>query len=243
MKNLVVINDKEVNFEVVDGEVFTTSLDIAAVFEKQHQHIIAKIKSINDENFRRSNFRPSRRVAISGFFEREQPYYKISKNGAAFLIMGFTGEKAEIFKIQFLEAYDKVLKENQKLKENFAIGKEQFDQSLNLIASAMQTMLKQNSAILELLRQKNEGEFKLCDKPISRVYHKRLSNEEKFLEKVIALLRKDEGLSQGELLARIGRRKDDRTALRWLHSYDGIYWRANLLDAGKYTYSYSLIEE
>ena len=136
-----------------------------------------------------------------------------------------------------------LIKEFYQIKKHFAIGKEQFDQSLTLIASAMQTMLKQNSAILELLRQKNEGEFKLCDKPISRVYHKRLSNEEKFLEKVIALLRKDEGLSQGELLARIGRRKDDRTALRWLHSYDGIYWRANLLDAGKYTYSYSLIEE
>jgi len=123
-------------------------------------------------------------------------------------------------------------------------NKEQnFSQALNLISSAMQTMLKQNSAILELLKQRSEGEFRLADKPISRVYHRRLSNEEKFIEKVIAALKKEEGIKQGELLARVGTYKNNRSALNWLHSYDGIYWRANLLDAGKYTYSYSLIEE
>ena len=114
--------------------------------------------------------------------------------------------------------------------------------ALDIIASAMQTMLNQNSTILELLKQKNEP-FSLCDKPTSRVYHKRLSNEEKFIEKVIAVLKKEEGIKQGELLARVGTYKNNRSALNWLHSYDGIYWRANLLDAGKYTYSYSLIEE
>jgi hypothetical protein len=57
------------------------------------------------------------------------------------------------------------------------------------------------------------------------------------------VLKKEEGIKQGELLARVGTYKNNRSALNWLHSYDGIYWRANLLDAGKYTYSYSLIEE
>ena len=136
-----------------------------------------------------------------------------------------------------------LVKEFYQLRDKSVINKEQnFSQALNLIASAMQTMLNQNSTILELLKQKNEP-FALCDKPTSRVYHKRLSNEEKFIEKVIAVLKKEEGIKQGELLARVGTYKNNRSALNWLHSYDGIYWRANLLDAGKYTYSYSLIEE
>lgn len=136
-----------------------------------------------------------------------------------------------------------LVKEFYQLRDKSVINKEQnFSQALNLIASAMQTMLNQNSTILELLKQKNEP-FSLCDKPTSRVYHKRLSNEEKFIEKVIAVLKKEEGIKQGELLARVGTYKNNRSALNWLHSYDGIYWRANLLDAGKYTYSYSLIEE
>lgn len=136
-----------------------------------------------------------------------------------------------------------LVKEFYQLRDKSVINKEQnFSQALNLIASAMQTMLNQNSTILELLKQKNEP-FALCDKPTSRVYHKRLSNEEKFIEKVVAVLKKEEGIKQGELLARVGTYKNNRSALNWLHSYDGIYWRANLLDAGKYTYSYSLIEE
>ena len=136
-----------------------------------------------------------------------------------------------------------LVKEFYQLRDKSVINKGQnFSQALNLIASAMQTMLNQNSTILELLKQKNEP-FSLCDKPTSRVYHKRLSNEEKFIEKVIAVLKKEEGIKQGELLARVGTYKNNRSALNWLHSYDGIYWRANLLDAGKYTYSYSLIEE
>ena len=113
-----------------------------------------------------------------------------------------------------------LVKEFYQLRDKSVINKEQnFSQALNLIASAMQTMLNQNSTILELL------------------------NEEKFIEKVIAVLKKEEGIKQGELLARVGTYKNNRSALNWLHSYDGIYWRANLLDAGKYTYSYSLIEE
>lgn len=128
------------------------------------------------------------------------------------------------------------------IKSDDAISKNQDSGTLALLAKAMTTMLSQNATILELLKKQSEP-FRLVDKPVSRVYHKRLSNEEKFLERVIATLKKEEGLSQGELLAKIGKTKDDRTALKWLHSYDGIYWRANLLDAGRYTYSYSLIEE
>ena len=70
----------------------------------------------------------------------------------------------------------------------------------------MQTMLNQNSTKLELLKQKNEP-FSLCDKPTSRVYHKRLSNEEKFIEKVVAVLKKEEGIKQGSAPIKITARR------------------------------------
>ncbi|WP_172202147.1 Rha family transcriptional regulator [Campylobacter sp. RM16188] len=202
MNSVVVINNQEVNFEVVGSEAFTTSLDVSAVFGKQHQHIIAKIKSISDENFRQSNFRPSNRVAISGLFEKEQPYYKISKNGAAFLIMGFTGEKAEAFKIQFLEAYDKVLKENQRIKQHFAIGKEQFDQAL--------TALSQKSIEVDEFKQKyyatleRENELlreKLTNKPELIKKSTRLSDAER--DEIVKLYKS--GLSQTEICRKTSR--------------------------------------
>lgn len=50
MQNVVLINSQEVEFEVINGETFTTSLNVANVFEKQHLHILAKIREFpNDE--------------------------------------------------------------------------------------------------------------------------------------------------------------------------------------------------
>ena len=235
MNEVIVINGQNVEFEVADSGVFATSLSVSRVFEKQHQHILAKIAEFPDDVFRASNFRLTERTAKFGVAMRSEPYYKITRDGFSLLVMGFTGEKAYRWKIEFIAAFNKM----EAMIRNVSNTN---SKALDIIASAMQTMLNQNSTILELLKQKNEP-FALCDKPTSRVYHKRLSNEEKFIEKVIAVLKKEEGIKQGELLARVGTYKNNRSALNWLHSYDGIYWRANLLDAGKYTYSYSLIEE
>lgn len=204
-------------------------------FEKRHDNIISQIRALPNDKFRYLNFKETERTAKFGVAVRSEPYYKITRDGFSLLVMGFTGEKAYRWKIEFIAAFNKM----EAMIRNVSNTN---SKALDIIASAMQTMLNQNSTILELLKQKNEP-FSLCDKPTSRVYHKRLSNEEKFIEKVIAVLKKEEGIKQGELLARVGTYKNNRSALNWLHSYDGIYWRANLLDAGKYTYSYSLIEE
>lgn len=232
MSALIPINNINVNFEVIDGEVFITSLQLADVFGKRHKDVIRIIANLPDDEFKAQNFKGNFYINSQN---KRQPCFNLTRDGFSLLVMGFTGERAYRWKVEFINAFNMMeqMIKSSKISDNNA---------LNVIANAMQTMLTQNATILELLKVKNEP-FMLCDKPISRVYHKRLSNEEKFLEKVIGVLKKDEGLSQAELLSRIGRRKDDRTALKWLHSYDGIYWRANLLDAGRYTYSYSLIEE
>ncbi|MFV0481329.1 MAG: hypothetical protein ACK5LP_05035, partial [Campylobacteraceae bacterium] len=114
---------------------------------------------------------------------------------------------------------------------------------LTVLTPLLQTMLSQQSTILELLKAKESQPLTYIDKPSSRLALRRLSNEEKFIVKVRDVLKKSEGLRQFELLNALGRRKDDRTALRWLHGYDGIYWRANVVGNTSPTYSYSLIEE
>lgn len=232
MNALININGVDIEFIRSGDEIFATSLQVAEVFEKRHTHILDTIKGYPRDNFTEPNFRLSEYCDITG---RKLPMYQITKDGFTLLAMSFSGEKFYKFKIEFINAFNK-------MEAMIRNASNTNSKALDIIASAMQTMLNQNSTILELLKQKNEP-FALCDKPTSRVYHKRLSNEEKFIEKVIAVLKKEEGIKQGELLARVGTYKNNRSALNWLHSYDGIYWRANLLDAGKYTYSYSLIEE
>ncbi|MDD3059665.1 MAG: Rha family transcriptional regulator [Sulfurimonas sp.] len=120
-------------------------------------------------------------------------------------------------------------------------------QPLWLISKALETMLTQQASILMLLEQKLRDEpvvnreFVYIDKPTSRMNHHRLSNEEKFIAKVVKALELEEGITQGELLRRAGKIKADKTALNWLRGYDGIYWRANVINGN--TYSYSLIKE
>jgi len=111
-----------------------------------------------------------------------------------------------------------------------------------LISQILTTISTQNQNILTMLQKQNtpQREFVYVDKPTSRMRHHHLSNEEKFIAKVIGVLKQCEGLRQGEILSKLEKRKDDRTALKWLHGYDGIYWRANVIDGA---YSYSLIAE
>lgn len=93
MNEVIVINGQNVEFEVADSGVFATSFDIAAVFEKRHADILAKIAEFPDDNFRASNFRLTERTAKFGAVVRSEPYYKISRDGFSLLVMGFTGQK------------------------------------------------------------------------------------------------------------------------------------------------------
>lgn len=74
MTDLVLINNQEVSFEVVNSDVFTTSLDVANVFEKRHDNIISKIKSFPQDNFNALNFKEVNYTDEKGEL---RPMYKI----------------------------------------------------------------------------------------------------------------------------------------------------------------------
>ncbi|PSM52085.1 phage regulatory protein, Rha family [Campylobacter blaseri] len=101
-----VINNQQVSFEVVGNQTYTTSLAIASVFEKEHKHIIAKIKELPQDEFRELNFRLTERIAKFGAVVRSEPYYNLTRDGFSLLVMGFTGEKAYRWKIEFIKAFN-----------------------------------------------------------------------------------------------------------------------------------------
>ncbi|EMB5530409.1 hypothetical protein U5687_001992, partial [Campylobacter coli] len=57
MEKLAVINGVDVELEVANDQVTTTSLDIAAVFNKRHDNIIAKIETFPKDSFTDLNFK------------------------------------------------------------------------------------------------------------------------------------------------------------------------------------------
>lgn len=59
--------------------------------------------------------------------------------------------------------------------------------------------------------------------------------EELFVNAVKMLLQdKSELIPQGEILARLGKNKADKTSLRWLHKYIGVYW--DMVPVGVFNY-------
>ena len=122
MSNAVIINNCEVVFEVANGEAFTTSLNVAEVFDKQHKHILAKIAEI-PADFREPNFRLTERKAKFGAVVRSEPYYEMTKDGFVLLAMGFTGEKAYKFKIEYINAFNRMADEIKRLKFEAYVNK------------------------------------------------------------------------------------------------------------------------
>ena len=97
----------------IEGEqVFTTSLKIAEYFGKNHQHVMRQIRKLI-EQISLPNFEESNEFSLSNFGQSDYknargktyPMYKISHDGFALLAMGFTGQKALEWKIQFLNAF------------------------------------------------------------------------------------------------------------------------------------------
>ena len=113
--NIININNQKVVFENKDDQIFCTSLDIARVFSKQHKDILETIrnKTRNEEtkNFNERNFRLVEYKDAKG---EMRPTYQLTKDGFSFIAMGLTGKKADLFKIAFINAFNKMEKLLQK---------------------------------------------------------------------------------------------------------------------------------
>lgn len=94
--------------EIDDGKMFTTSLIVAQAFEKEHKNVLQSIQNLEcSPEFNQLNFQPMVYEAeIGSGAKREFPAYRLTRDGFAFLAMGFTGKKAAAWKEKFLEAFN-----------------------------------------------------------------------------------------------------------------------------------------
>ena len=100
MKDLVIMHDQQ---------AVTTSLVLAEVFEKKHQHVMEAIRKLTVENstvkkmFVEDSYLNSR--------NQQQPMYYMNRDGFTLLVMGFTGSKAMEFKLKYIDAFNKMEKQ------------------------------------------------------------------------------------------------------------------------------------
>lgn len=113
MNEVIVINNVNVAFEVVNERVFINSLELSKVFEKDHRNILRTINNLLDDDFTKLNFALSEYTDSTG---RKLPCYNLTRDGFSLLVMGFTGQKAYKWKIEFIKAFNLMEAELNRIK-------------------------------------------------------------------------------------------------------------------------------
>ena len=95
---------------IIDGHAVTTSIAIAEYFSKRHDDVLKKIRALDcSPEFHARNFAEmSIDVTVGNGAVRQTPAYQITRDGFAFLAMGFTGKRAAIFKEAYIEAFNRM---------------------------------------------------------------------------------------------------------------------------------------
>ena len=91
---------------LANGRVTTSSLIVAQHFHKLHKDVLRSINNLEcSEDFTQRNFAPSEYKDNSGKSNR---CYIITKDGFMFLVMGFTGKEAALWKERFINAFNEM---------------------------------------------------------------------------------------------------------------------------------------
>ena len=89
-------------------KVITTSLKVAVAFNKNHKSVLRAIDNVKndcDDNFTRRNFALSDYQDSTG---RTLPMITMTRAGFTLIAMGFTGKQATVWKIKYIDAFDKM---------------------------------------------------------------------------------------------------------------------------------------
>ncbi|EAI8333755.1 phage antirepressor Ant [Campylobacter coli] len=155
----VIINNVEVNLNIKENKVFINSLDLAKVFNKNHKDVLQTTKNQPQNDFTESNF------ILSTYKDKKgelRPCYNLTRDGFSLLVMGFTGEKAYKWKIEFIKAFNEMEKRLKNLEQE-KMQKLAFHQSLGYKSQLKQQKEHYENKIKALkydLEKKKELSFK-----------------------------------------------------------------------------------
>lgn len=108
----------ELVYKGTNGQALTTSLMVAKKFGKEHKHVLDAIRNLLNTTAEKSAFVDSQQLTkMFALVEVEQPMpvgggvkkvpmFVMNRDGFTLLAMGFTGEKALAFKLEYIKAFN-----------------------------------------------------------------------------------------------------------------------------------------
>lgn len=118
-----------INVQNVDGKLLVSSLDVSKNFNKEHKHVLEKIdtkrKELNKSVENSADIKNLKVFFLDNFLEdcyiddkgREQRQILLTRDGFSFITMGFTGIKADTWKLKYIEVFNKMEQQLRQQKQ------------------------------------------------------------------------------------------------------------------------------
>ena len=130
MNNLVIMKDQQ---------AVTSSLQVAEAFEKQHKDVLeaidTKIQSAENSAHYQNMFAEGEYKDSRG---RKQRLYYMNRDGFSFIAFGFTGKRADAFKLKYIEAFNQMENHIKQQLDTSTLSPE-----LQFMNSVVQSLAKQ----------------------------------------------------------------------------------------------------
>lgn len=144
---------KELVFKGESNQVLTNSLLVAEKFGKNHKHVLESVRELvrgcaeksADPMFAESTY-------INPQNGQEYPMFVMNRDGFTLLAMGFTGEKALQFKLEYINAFNKM---EETIKNGGFNVPKSFREAL-LLAAEQQAQIEQQQMRIEEMKPKEE---------------------------------------------------------------------------------------
>ncbi|MFL4498143.1 Rha family transcriptional regulator [Weissella sp. MSCH1] len=97
--------------ETINGQVTTTSREVAGVFGKEHRHVLRDIDDLVKQMGGAQNWADPTFEEETYIHEQNHQEYRqirMNKDGFTLLAMGFTGSKATQFKLRYIQAFNEM---------------------------------------------------------------------------------------------------------------------------------------
>ena len=121
-------------FKGQNDQVITTSLKVAEKFKKEHRNVLKSIRKLMT----------AKNVAVAKMFDeqmyvndqgKEQPMFYMNRDGFTLLAMGFTGDKAIDFKVEYINAFNTMEAELKSQQTKQLSAAESLLQSVQLLVA------------------------------------------------------------------------------------------------------------
>lgn len=173
-----------INIENKDGLLLVSSREIAERFGKEHYHVVDaidnKIKNLTHEN-------PGVKISelfIERYFDHKGNHYKeyhLTRDGFSFIAMGFTGSKADVWRLKYIAAF------NQMEYEIKRMNQPQGEELLALAVLHAQKVIEEKESLLN------------DQKPKVLLADTITANESSISIRELAIILKQNGVDTGEI--------------------------------------------